>query len=40
MSGLAYAFGQGQLTVYQALLAKTEAQGASSLPLLHTDWYK
>ena len=34
MSGLAYIFGQGQLTVYQAPLADLNTQCASSLLLI------
>src|SRR5512142_922538 len=39
MSGSAYGFSTGRLNVYQALLAKPDAQGRSGLPWTRADWY-
>ncbi len=39
MSGSAHGFATGRLNVYQALLAKPDAQGCSGLPLTREDWY-
>jgi cyclopropane-fatty-acyl-phospholipid synthase len=39
MSGSAYGFTHNRLNVYQALLSRSDGQGASGLPLLRTDWY-
>ncbi len=40
MSGSAYGFSMGRLNVYQALLAKPNAQGRSGLPWTRADWYQ
>jgi cyclopropane-fatty-acyl-phospholipid synthase len=40
MSGSAYGFFTGRLNVYQALLAKPDAQGRSGLPWTRADWYE
>ncbi len=40
MSGSAYAFAIGDLNVYQTLLVKPDAHGASHLPLSRRDWYE
>jgi cyclopropane-fatty-acyl-phospholipid synthase len=39
MSGSANGFIRGRINVYQALLSKQRAQGASGLPLTRVDWY-
>ncbi len=39
MSGGAYGFETGLLNVYQALLVKPDARGASRQPLTRGDWY-
>ncbi|MFH1569322.1 MAG: cyclopropane-fatty-acyl-phospholipid synthase family protein [Gemmatimonadota bacterium] len=38
MSGCAHWFSRGHISVFQALLVKTQA-GSSGLPLLRSDWY-
>lgn len=38
MSGSAYEFQRGRLSVYQVLMAKPD-RGASGLPLTREDWY-
>jgi cyclopropane-fatty-acyl-phospholipid synthase len=40
MSGSANGFNRGRINVYQALLSKPGAGGASGLPLTRKDWYK
>ena len=40
MSGSAHGFTSGRLNVYQSLLVKPAAQGASGLPLTRRDWYE
>lgn len=40
MSGSANGFARGRINVYQALLCKPGAGGASGLPLTREDWYK
>jgi cyclopropane-fatty-acyl-phospholipid synthase len=40
MSGSAHGFSMGRLNVYQALLAKPDAQGRSGLPWTRADWYE
>jgi hypothetical protein len=40
MSGSANGFTRGRINVYQALLSKPGAGGASGLPLTREDWYK
>jgi cyclopropane-fatty-acyl-phospholipid synthase len=40
MSASAFGFGQGTLNVYQTLLAKPNAGGATGLPLTREDWYR
>lgn len=40
MSGSAHGFATGDLNVYQTLLVKPDAQGASHLPLSRRDWYQ
>lgn len=40
MSGSAYGFATGDLNVYQTLLVKPDAHGASHLPLSRRDWYQ
>jgi cyclopropane-fatty-acyl-phospholipid synthase len=39
MSGSAQGFRRGRLNVYQTLLVKPDAAGASHLPLSRADWY-
>jgi cyclopropane-fatty-acyl-phospholipid synthase len=39
-AGSAYRFTHGHANVYQALLAKPDADGASHLPLSRADWYR
>ena len=40
MSGSANGFARGRISVYQALLSKPGAGGASGLPLTREDWYR
>jgi hypothetical protein len=40
MSGSANGFTRGKINVYQALLSKSGAHGASGLPLTRADWYE
>jgi len=40
MSGSANGFTRGRISVYQALLSKPGAGGASGLPLTRGDWYR
>jgi len=40
MSGSANGFARGRISVYQALLSKPGARGASGLPLTRADWYQ
>ncbi|MFP3895243.1 MAG: class I SAM-dependent methyltransferase [Anaerolineales bacterium] len=40
MSASAYGFATGDLNVYQTLLVKPDARGASHLPLSRRDWYQ
>jgi len=40
MSGSAYGFGAGLLSVYQALLAKPDATGRAGMPLTREGWYE
>jgi cyclopropane-fatty-acyl-phospholipid synthase len=39
MAGSAHGFRTGHLAIYQALLAKPDASGATGLPLTRRDWY-
>jgi cyclopropane-fatty-acyl-phospholipid synthase len=39
LAGSAHGFAQGRLAVYQILLSKPDAAGASLLPLTREDWY-
>jgi cyclopropane-fatty-acyl-phospholipid synthase len=39
MSGSAHGFQSGRLNIYQALLAKPDANGDAHLPLTRSDWY-
>jgi cyclopropane-fatty-acyl-phospholipid synthase len=39
LAGSAYGFAHGQLSVYQALLAKPDSTGQTGLPLTRNDWY-
>jgi cyclopropane-fatty-acyl-phospholipid synthase len=39
-AGSAYHFASGHVNVYQALLARPDAEGAAGLPLSRADWYR
>jgi hypothetical protein len=40
MSGCAYGFQIGQLSIYQSLLVKLHPDGTSAAPLTRDGWYR
>ncbi len=40
LAGSAYGFRSGQMAIYQTLLAKSDAEGRTNLPLTRADWYR